>query len=260
MFSDEPPVPMTYEWFTLGGEPFSSSSGNVILVSEVLEFLEREVLRYFFSKDPSKARDFDPSRADLLVDEFDRFERLHFGEASGSEREEALAERVYPFLVDAVDPDRVRLPYTFAAVLGMTDDRDLRVRMAENEGHLPPDADEGAVSAALARVEKARTWAEREDNEYNYRLQAELPAVEFDADVAAALGALADRVADAPESDGDAIQGAIYETAEEHDVPVGEFFAAGYELFFGQDSGPQLGPLLAQLDRSFVVARLRRES
>ncbi|MFB6086402.1 MAG: lysine--tRNA ligase, partial [Halodesulfurarchaeum sp.] len=46
----EPPVPMVYEWFTLDGEAFSSSAGNVILVSEVLEFLEAPVVRYFFSK------------------------------------------------------------------------------------------------------------------------------------------------------------------------------------------------------------------
>ncbi|MGM0388299.1 MAG: lysine--tRNA ligase, partial [Natrinema limicola] len=58
----EPPVPMVYEWFTLEGEPFSSSAGNVILVSDVLELLEPEVLRYFFAKDPSKARDFSIER------------------------------------------------------------------------------------------------------------------------------------------------------------------------------------------------------
>jgi lysyl-tRNA synthetase class 1 len=253
LLDTRPPVPMTYEWFTLDGEPFSSSAGNVVLVSEVLEYLEREVLRYFFAKDPTKARDFDRSRVDQLVDEFDRFERLYVGEETGSEREEALADRVYPFVVDEVRPDRVRLPYTFAAVLGMTDDRDLRVRMAENEGHLPADADPETVAAALDRVPKARTWASRQDNEYNYRLQSELPDVSFER----ALDDLATRVAATPD-DGEAIQGAVYETAEAHGVETGAFFAAGYRLFFGQDSGPKLGPLLAQLDGEFVVARLRR--
>ncbi|MDY7082796.1 MAG: hypothetical protein SXQ77_10415, partial [Halobacteria archaeon] len=38
---------------------------------------------------------------------------------------------------------------------------------------------------------------------------------------------------------------------------VGDFFSAGYRLFLGQDSGPKLGPLLAALDREFVVERLR---
>ncbi|MEF8828583.1 MAG: lysine--tRNA ligase, partial [Haloarcula sp.] len=68
----QPPVPMVYEWFTLDGEPLSSSSGNVITVDEVLDILEPEVFRYFFVKDPRKQRDFSVENVDQLVDEFDR--------------------------------------------------------------------------------------------------------------------------------------------------------------------------------------------
>ncbi|MFB6087458.1 MAG: lysine--tRNA ligase, partial [Haloarculaceae archaeon] len=254
----EPPVPMVYEWFTLDGEPFSSSAGNVILVSDVLEMIEPEVLRYFFSKDPSKARDFSVERLDLLVDEFDQLERRYFGEEGGSERELRLAERVYPLLVDEVREERVRIPYTFAAVLGMTDDPALREEIARKEGHIPDDAPDWAVEQALARVEGAREWARRTDNEFNYELKrTELPAVDVDAETAAALDELADFVAEG--HDGEAIQGEIYETAKRHDIPVGEFFATGYRLFFDDDEGPKLGQFLGKLDREFVVDRLRRE-
>jgi len=81
----------------------------------------------------------------------------------------------------------VRLPYTFAAVLGMVDDPAFRERLARDEGHIPDDASDETVEAALARVEKARNWAERTANEYDYRLQTELPDADFDDDVAAAL-------------------------------------------------------------------------
>ncbi|MFQ3295644.1 MAG: lysyl-tRNA synthetase class 1 [Natrialbaceae archaeon] len=292
----EPPVPMVYEWFTLDDDPFSSSEGNVILVSEVLELIEPEVVRYFFAKDPSKARDFSVERLDLLVDEFDRFERLYYGETEGSERVEALADRVYPLLVSPADlpgdalgdhgdsfggelgfdpddstqreareayveghhADRIRIPYTFAAVLGMTDDPALREEIARKEGHIPDDAPEWAIERALARVERARRWARRTDNEFNYELKrAEVPDTDFDADTEAALEDLADFVAGG--HDGEAIQGEIYETARRHDVDVGEFFAAGYRLFFDQPEGPKLGQFLGKLDREFVVERLRRE-
>jgi lysyl-tRNA synthetase class 1 len=253
----EPPVPMTYEWFTVDGEPLSSSSGTVVTVPEVLDLVEPEVLRYFFALDPGKARDLDLARIDRLVGEFDRLERVYFGEETADETTTAFAERVYPFLVEEVRPERVRLPYTFAAVLGMTDDRDLRVRMARNEGHLPSDAPDWAVEDALDRVERARTWAERMDNEYNYRLQADLPETDFDARVERALDDLAEFVAAG--HDGEAIQGEIYETAKRHDIDVGDFFAAGYRLFFDDTEGPRLGEFLGELDREFVVRRLRRE-
>ena len=252
----EPPVPMTYEWFTLNGEPLSSSSGNVVTVDEVLELLEPEVLRYFFVRNPKKAKDFDVSRLDQLVDEFDRFERVYFGEVD-DDTIDAFAERAYPFVVDDVRAERVRIPYTFAAVLGMTDDPELREQMARNEGHLTDDTPEWAVDAALARVEKARAWAERMDNEYNYRLQADLPETDFEAGMADALDALADFV-EAGHA-GEEIQGQMYELPEAYGVETGDFFNAGYRLFFDADSGPRLGEFLGELDQEFVVRRLRRD-
>ncbi|ELZ34779.1 lysine--tRNA ligase [Halorubrum tebenquichense] len=261
VFGEEPPVPMVYEWFTLNGEAFSSSEGNVVTVQELLELLEPEVLRFFFALHPKKARDLSVERLDQLVDRFDRFERAYFGEIDDPDLT-AFAERAYPFVVGRPDDPPterpIRLPYTFAAVLGMVDDPDFRERLARDEGHIPDDADADAVDAALARVEQARNWAERTGNEYDYRLQTDLPAVEFDDAVAAALDDLADFVAAG--HDGEAIQAEMYETAREHDVEVSDFFAAGYRLFFDDTQGPRLGEFLGELEREYVVDRLRREA
>ena len=300
----EPPEPMVYEWFTLDGEPFSSSEGNIILAHDVLEMLDPEVLRFFFAKDPNRARDFSVERLDQLVDEFDRVERLYYGEESGTEKEERRAERVYPFLLSlsdvpaealetselfeavadgadshAVDFDhndtqdrerrrefideefaeRVRLPYTFAAVLGMFDDDEARMETALKEGHVADDDPAWAVEDAFSRVALASEWADRTDNEYNYTVsRTEQPEVSVDDETAAALDELADFVAEG--HDGEAIQGEIYESARRHDLEVGDFFSVGYRLFFDEEQGPQLGYFLADLDREFVVDRLRREA
>jgi lysyl-tRNA synthetase class 1 len=255
----EPPVGMVYEWFTLDGAALSSSGGNIVTLEEVLDLLEPEVLTFFFVKDPLKQRDFAIDTLDQLVDEFDRFERVYFGEVEdATERERTLAERAYPMLVDEPRADRVRIPYTFAAVLGMTEDPALREEIARREGHIPPEAPDSVVKAALSRVERARNWARRTDNEFNYELKRETrPEVDLDPATEAALDELAEFVAAGHE--GEAIQGEIYETAKRNDIDIGEFFAAGYRLFFDDDEGPQLGTFLGKLDRDFVVDRLRRE-
>ena len=258
VLGNEPPVPMVYEWFTLNGESLSSSEGHVVTVQEVLDLIEPEVLRYFFARNPKKAKDFDVERLDQLVNEFDRFERAYFGDSDPDERFTAFAERAYPFVVDEVRAGRVRLPYTFAAVLGMVDDREFRIQLAKDEGHFTDETPEWAIEDALDRVERARRWAERCDNEYNYRLQSDLPGHGFEPAVEAALDDLADFVAEG--HDGEAIQGEIYETARRHDVEVSDFFAAGYRLFFDETQGPRLGEFLGELEREFVVARLRREA
>ncbi|TQQ80193.1 lysine--tRNA ligase [Halonotius roseus] len=253
----EPPVPMVYEWFTLNGEALSSSAGNIVTVPELLDLLEPEIIRYFFALHPKKARDLDLSRLDQLVDDFDRFEEAYY-EGVDDESLTAFAEAAYPYVVDDVADERpIRLPYTFAAVLGMVDDPALREKLARDEGHIPDDADEATVEAALARVEQARTWAERMDNAYNYRLQADLPDTEFDAATTDALDSLADVVAGG--HDGETIQSEIYDTAREHDIEPGDLFEAGYRLFFDETQGPRLGEFLGDLEQEFVVGRLRRE-
>ncbi|RJX41991.1 lysine--tRNA ligase [Halonotius aquaticus] len=253
----EPPVPMVYEWFTLNGEALSSSAGNIVTVPELLELLEPEIIRYFFALHPKKARDLDLSRLDQLVDDFDRFEEAYY-EGVDDESVTAFAEAAYPYVVGNVTDERpIRLPYTFAAVLGMVDDRDLREKLARDEGHIPDDADEATVEAALARVEQARTWAERMDNAYNYRLQAELPDVAFDDATSDALDSLADVVAAG--HDGETIQSEIYDTARDHGIEPGDLFEAGYRLFFDETQGPRLGEFLGDLEQEFVVGRLRRE-
>jgi len=254
----EPPVPMVYEWFTLDGEALSSSGGHVVTVDEVLDILEPAVLRYFFVRAPLKQRDFSIERIDQLVDDFDEFERVAFGEVEATESEQAFAERAYPMVVEEGREQRVRIPYTFAAVLGMTDDPALREEIARREGHIPDDAPEWAVERALARVKRARNWARRTGNEFDYELKrTEMPDVSFDAETAQALGELAAFVEEG--HDGEAIQGEIYEAAKRHDIEVADFFAAGYRLFFDDEEGPKLGPFLGKLDRQFVVERLRRE-
>ncbi|WP_368407695.1 lysine--tRNA ligase [Halorussus amylolyticus] len=296
VFGDVPPVPMAYEWFTLDGQPFSSSSGHVIMVQDTLKLLEPEVLRYFFTKDPSKARDFSIEHLDQLVDEFDGFERAFFGEDDADETDADIAAAAYPPVIrptvaarfdaegapisnperasvsvtdadsrdrlDALAEDtfreRIRLPYTFAAVLGMTDDPALREEIARREGHVPDDAPEWVTEFALSRVSRAREWARRTGNEFDYDLKrTEMPDVDLDAETEVALDELADFIeaGHAP----DEIQGEIYESAKRHDIDVGEFFSVGYRLFFDDDQGPKLGPFLAKLDREFVLARLRRE-
>jgi len=70
------------------------------------------------------------------------------------------------------------------------------------------------------------------------------------------LGALADSPPPAG-SDGETWQSAIFTTATARELPAGRAFKALYDAFLGRPNGPRAGWLLASLDRSFVVERLR---
>ncbi|MDY6780541.1 MAG: class I tRNA ligase family protein, partial [Halobacteria archaeon] len=249
--------PLVYEFFLVDGAKMSASAGNVYTVSEILDMVEPEVLKYFFALDPSKQRDFEVEEIQHLVNEFDRIEAVRYGdEEAADEREELFAERVYPDIVASVDDEKpVRVPYTFAAMVGVAEDDEARLDALRRSGHLPENPTEKQKRDALRRVELARNWARRLGNQYYVDVLEQPPDTEFDEATRDAFDDLADFVDEGHTAE--EIQNRIFETAREHDIGVGEFFSSGYELFLGQESGPKLGPLLAALDREFVVERLR---
>jgi lysyl-tRNA synthetase class 1 len=258
VYGIEPPEPLVYEFFLVDGEKMSASSGNVYTVSDVLRYVEVSVLRYFFALDPKKQRDLSLADAHHLVNDFDRIEDAYYGrEKPADETEKLYSERVYEDL-RTDDPEAhepVRPTYTFAAMVGVAEDEEARLDTLRRSGHLPEDATEPQRRDSLRRVELARNWALDHDNQYAVRVLDETPDLSFDDETRSAFKDLAEVVESGASPD--EIQNAVFETAREHDLGVGDFFGDGYRLFLGQDSGPKLGPLLSALDREFVVERLR---
>ena len=84
-----------------------------------------------------------------------------------------------------------------------------------------------------------------------------VPEIEIDGEIGRALEELASFVEEGHNEV--EIQEAIYEIAKNNEIEIGQFFEVNYRLLFAQERGPRLGPLLAALDREFVVMRLRRE-
>jgi len=260
VYGIEPPEYLVYEFFLVDGDKMSASEGNVYTVSDVLRYVEPAVLRYFFALDPKKQRDLSLADVYHLVNDFDRIEDAHYRrEEAADETERLYAEHVYEDLrapsEDPTENEPLRPPYTFSAMVGVAKDDDARLAALRRSGHLPQDATEAQKQDALRRVELARNWALDFDNQYAVCVLDEAPDVTFDEETRAAFEKLAEVVESGASPD--EIQNAVFETAREHDLGVGDFFGDGYQLFLGQDSGPKLGPLLAALDRDFVVERLR---
>lgn len=256
IFNITPPVPMVYEWFTLNGDALSSSAGNIITVHDVLQFLEVDVFRYFFTKNPKKQRDFTIDDLDQLVDEFDRTEDIYYDTIDAREHEQQHAEAVYPHIVHNVPEEHpLRIEYRFGAILGMVDNRELRETMAIRTDRLPNTVTEATATKALQRVDKARNWAEYTDNQYNYRLTERSPTLDLSPAMQAAVADL-ETFFDTDNPDGEALQSEVYNIAEQHDIDTGTLFSTIYQLFLNEEHGPRLGPFLAMLDEEYVLTRL----
>ena len=134
---------------------------------------------------------------------------------------------------------------------------DLVARMAEEKG-APLDEVELAILEERAAV--ARTWLDGwAPDRYQVSVRDDLPAevAELTEVQALFLADLADGAASEHPAGGDAWQDLIYRSGQARGVSSRDAFAAVYGALLGRTNGPRAGWLLASLDESFVVDRLR---
>ena len=107
----------------------------------------------------------------------------------------------------------------------------------------------------------ARAWLDGwAPDRYQVSVREDLPydeVVELNEVQALFLGDLADGAQSEHPVGGDAWQDLIYRSGQARGVSSRDAFAAVYGALLGRPNGPRAGWLLASLDESFVVERLR---
>jgi len=255
----QPPVYSVYEFFLINGAKMSTRHGNVYITQDMMEIMEPEVFLYFYSLNPMKQKNLEVRNINFLVDAFDRFEKIYYDEAETPDAEEKeLAKRVYPML--PIDRHKVRIPYTFAAMVSVSKNDEHIIRTLKKTGHLPQDATNEQEQDALTRVYKAGIWAHKYGpEEYNIEIKEnlEVPS-DMDAGEKEALSELAYYIK--AKHTEEETQYEIFEMAKRRDIKPGKLFKTAYMLLLGKPRGPKLGPFLLALDTDFVTRRLRLEA
>jgi len=270
VFEREPPLNLAYEFLNVGGQKMSTSKGRGAAAHTIAEVIPPEQLRFLFTRPrPNQAIDFDPDGTDAiprLFDEFDRFAAATDGRPVKGEIAPGYEATFAYSLLDpgadvAAEAALFRPAFGHLALLEQIPNVDVRARVEAEKGS-PLSARE--VEILDERVRSARSWLELYAPE-RARIVVQRDGVP---DAAAALdnaqrgylAALADRAAADPPSGGDAWQALIFTTATELSVEQKAAFAAIYTAFLGRPNGPRAGWLLASLEPSFVLTRLREAS
>ena len=102
------PLYLQYEFVSIkgAGGKMSSSSGEVITLSDVLKIYEPEMVRWIFASYRSNVEFAISFDLDVIktYEDFDRQERLAFGLEKGNEKKVAMAKRVYELSVEKEVP------------------------------------------------------------------------------------------------------------------------------------------------------------
>ena len=269
VFEREPPLNVPYEFLNIGGRKMSTSKGLGVAAHEIVRVVPPEQLRLLFLRPrPQTAIEFDPSGSDAIPRLFDEFDRLADATAGRPVRGELPAGHESVFRYSLLDPQAdvagiaaaFRPAFGHLALLRQIPGVDIDARIeAEKGAPLTPLEVEtlreraAAADAWLATFapDKARIAVNRE------RLPDEAEALASDQRAWLARLAAAALDLNGPPRSGDAWQALIFATATDLGLAAGRAFAALYLAFLGRPNGPRAGWLLASLEASFVVERLR---
>lgn len=99
VYGFRPPLYLQYEFVSIKGRggKMSSSKGDVVTLSEVLNIYEPEIIRYIFASYRSNVEFAVSFDLDVLktYEDFDRMERQAFGLEPGNEKKVQMSKRVY---------------------------------------------------------------------------------------------------------------------------------------------------------------------
>ncbi len=245
VFGFPAPDNVIYEWISLKGMgDMSSSKGNVLTISQMLEVVPPDILRYFILRTPPrKSIVFDPGQPMLrLIDEYDK---------AASDEEE---KRSLQFSAIGETPT-VEVPYRhLVSVVQMArNDPEEILKALERSGYNVTRREE-----ILARAGYARRWLEKfAPEEAKFELQSELPAEakNLSEGQKKALAALAERLTATMSAD--EIHQLLYAIREQLGLQPKQVFEAVYLALLGKPSGPRAGWFLSALDTGFLKKRFK---
>jgi lysyl-tRNA synthetase, class I len=248
----EPPEGFNYELFLdEEGQKISKSKGNGLSVDEWLSYGTQESLSLFMYQKPRTAKRLYFDQIPKMVDDYVAFlESYRANETSDEQRLENPLWHIH-----AGHPPQERYPVSFALLLNL-----VSASNAHNRdvlwGFIRAYAT-GASPEANPGLEKLVGYAIR------YYEDFVKPAKEYRAPDARERAALEDLAGQLEklggERDSGAVQNVVYEVGKAYGFePLRAWFAALYEVLFGQTQGPRFGSFAALFGCAETASLIRR--
>lgn len=275
IFAHEPPYPIVYEWIMLGKQgAMSSSTGVVVSISDMLEVVPPEVLRYLIIRTkPEKHIQFDPGQPLLtLVDEYERL-RTQFRE--NDPLLGTFQRRVYE-LSRATGICQSEIPFKQMVTIYQVarGDFDQVLKIVKRSGFSTED--KKCIKELVDNVSK---WLELYAPPFaKFKVKEKVPvqAATLSDLQRAFLSAFAALIESRGEISGEKYHMLVYSAkdegselsrriAEKLNIPSPqvdpkELFKAIYISLLGQSSGPKAGWFLSSFEKEFLVERFEEAS
>ncbi|MHC1755758.1 MAG: lysine--tRNA ligase [Methanosarcina sp.] len=275
IYGHEPPYPIVYEWIMLGKQgAMSSSTGVVVSISDMLEVVPPEVLRYLIIRTkPEKHIQFDPGQPLLtMVDEYERLrEKFRDNDPSLGDFEKRIYE-----LSRATGICHPEIPFKQMVTIFQVARGDFEqvLKIVKRSGFSTED--EKCIRELVDNVSRWLELYAPPFARFSVKERVPVQVATLSELQKAFLGAFADLIEARGEISGEEYHMLVYSAkdegselngliAEKLNAPVlqvdpKDLFKAIYTSILGQSSGPKAGWFLSSFEKDFLIARFREAS
>lgn len=256
IFESDPVIPFFTEFFLVDGKKMATREGNAYIIQDMMKIIEPEPFKMFYTKRPTKQRDYSVKEIFRLVDEFDKAEKIYFGEEKKeakehTDHEEENHKRMYELVCEKIPVKKPqRVPYQLCSTISqLVRTEDSRKQVLAKFGYT-------VDSAAMQRIKLAETWTEKyAPEEYRITLLEKLPEMKISREIKELYAKVAGKIESG--CSGEELQQFIFNEAKNKGLKTSEVFSTAYKLLLGKERGPKLGPFLVSLDKDFAMERLK---
>lgn len=259
IFGAKPPFPIPYQFINRAGETkkMSKSAGNTVTISELLEILPPEIVRFFVLRfAPDKQLFFD--QTDGVVRLIDEYAEL-LAKPDKTEDDKLLLE-VGSGVVDQNTISNVPFSHLVASYQASLKDPEKTIEIIQRTEHADvAGAQRQIIESELNYIEQwLKKWA---PEDVKFELANKIDSTTFNAAEKDYLAKLADKIEQAPaDADGEWFHKAIYDLKDQLGMEPKTMFQTLYRALINKDSGPRAGWFLSILPRDWLVKRLRLEA
>ncbi len=251
-----------YEFIMLKGKgAMHSSKGTALSAEEMLDMTPPEVLRFLIvNNQPNKHIVFDSGLGLLnLVDEFDKEERVYYGKEEaikGMKDLKKTYELSQPYRIPESIP--FQLPYRHLVTLiqiGESWNEVKKILLRTNQ--IPKNLSLEDEKHLKQRAEHARFWLYNfAPDMLKFEVKKKIPKVSLTTEQNKFLSSFVEKISSI-KWEAEDIHNSVYSISENEKIPIKIAFQAIYQIILGQEKGPRAGYFLSNLDKDFVLKRVK---
>ena len=236
IYKGEIPIYVFYDWVKIkGGKEFSSSTGDVTTVNDVLEVYEPEILRYLFVGTKPKTGfqiSFDNDVIKIYED-YDTLEKKYYGKKA--DPKEKRTYELCQLKISKNKPEKTSFRHLISLVqIGRLNDLNKESKI---------------------RAEKVKNWLEKYAGEdMKFKIQGKIN-VKLNAKEKSALIKLKDVLKKKKYTE-ESLFNEFYKICEESNIKNTEFFDAAYRVIINKSKGPRLATLILTVGQDKIIKLL----